>query len=198
MNSLERADLRKQQAMAILNELQLIEKWNAVGNCFIVGAVAYDLIVEPDIDLETFCEAPNPSDIMSELSLLTLNKNVVELKYRDYTGTDFNGHYFKLIYQAEEIEWNIDMWLFSNKRKGALSKDLVPFMKENLTEDTRKAILDIKEALLQLNEEFSSIFIYQAVLEFGVRNIDSFLQWAKHHNTTVPFHWKPKSFAMDS
>ncbi|MFS0883034.1 hypothetical protein [Metabacillus niabensis] len=34
MNSLERAALRKQQAMEILNELQLIEKWNAVGNCF--------------------------------------------------------------------------------------------------------------------------------------------------------------------
>lgn len=64
-------------------------------------------------------------------------------------------------------------------------------MKENLTVDTRKAILDIKEALRLLNEEYSSIFIYQAVREFDIRNIDSFLQWAKYHNITVPFHWEP-------
>lgn len=82
---------------------------------------------------------------------------------------------------------------YSQINEGALSRDLVPFMKENLTEDTRKAILDIKEALLLLNKEYSSIFIYQAVLEFGVRNIDGFLQWANNHNTTVPFNWRPKS-----
>lgn len=49
---------------------------------------------------------------MSKLASLTLNKNVTEIKYKDYTRSNFNGHYFKLIYQAEETEWNIDMWLF--------------------------------------------------------------------------------------
>lgn len=47
-------------------------------------------------------------------------------------------------------------------------------MKENLTEDTRKAILNIKEALLQLDEKYSSIFIYQAVVEFGIKNYMTF------------------------
>ena len=65
-------------------------------------------------------------------------------------------------------------------------------MKDNLTDETRKAILDIKEALLKLNENYSSIFIYQAVLEFGIRHIDDFLEWAKNHSTSVPFHWQPK------
>ena len=192
MNSLERAAKKKVQAEKILNELNLIEKWETVGNCFLVGATAYDLIVTPDIDLETFSERPNPQTIMTELALLTQNTNVIELKYRDYTRTDFNGHYFKLIYQAEEMEWNIDMWLFSSDRSGALSRDLVPFMKDNVTEEARIAILDIKEALLELNENYASIFIYQAVLEFGVRHIDGFLEWAKNHNTTIPFHWQPK------
>lgn len=192
MRSLERAAKRKLQAEKILNELKLIERWDTIGNCFLVGAAAYDLIVIPDIDLETFSDLPNPQIIMSDLALLTQNKNVIELKYRDYTSTDFNGHYFKLIYKADKTEWNIDMWLFSSERSGALSRDLVPFMKENLTEESRMAILDIKEALLKLNENYSSIFIYQAVLEFGIRHIDDFLEWAKNHNTTVPFHWQPK------
>lgn len=192
MNSLTRAAKRKIQAEKILNELKLIERWGTVGECFIVGATAYDLIVTPDIDIETFSESPNPQIIMTELALLTQNKNVIELKYRDYTNTDFNGHYFKLIYKDDETEWNIDMWLFSSERSGALSRDLVPFMKAHLTEESREAILDIKEALLKLDEKYASIFIYQAVLEFGVRDIDGFLEWAKNHNTNVPFHWQPK------
>lgn len=48
----------------------------------------------------------------------------------------------------------------------AIPKDLVPFMKENLTVVTRKAILAIKEALLHFPTQYTSIFIYQAV--FGI------------------------------
>lgn len=64
-------------------------------------------------------------------------------------------------------------------------------MKENLTAETREAMLDIKEALLHLPIQYASIFIYQAVLEFGIRHVDEFLRWTKYHNTTVPFYWQP-------
>lgn len=45
--------------------------------------------------------------------------------------------------------------------------------------------------MLHLPIPYASIFIYQAVLEFGIRHVDEFLQWTKHHSTTVPFHWQP-------
>lgn len=124
-----------------------MEKRNEIGACFIVGATAYDLIVKPDIDLETFCEEIKPEIIMQELAVLLANPNVIELKYRDYSKSDFNGHYFKLVYQAQEVQWTID------------------------TTETRKIILDIKEALIEKEQDFSSIFIYQAVLEFSVKNV---------------------------
>lgn len=192
MNSLNRALHKKQQATKIIKELQLIEKWSKVGDCFIVGATAYNLIVTPDIDLETFCDEINPQLIMQELAVLVANPNVIELKYHDFSKTDFNGHYFKLIYQELGIEWTIDMWLFSNNREGALSRDLVPFMKRHLTNETREIILDIKEALIDRNKDVSSIFIYQAVLEFGIKNVDDFLLWTTTNNISIPFHWKPK------
>lgn len=152
MNSLKRAFHKKQQAENILRELQLIEKWNEIGDCFVVGATAYDLIVTPDIDLETFCEEINPARIMKELAVLLANPNVLELNYHDYSKSDFNGHYFKLVYQVQEVHWTIDMWLFSNNREGALSRDIVPFMKETLTTETREIILEIKEALMKKNK----------------------------------------------
>lgn len=197
MNSLKRAFHKKQQAEKILRELQLIEKWNEIGDCFVVGATAYDLIVTPDIDLETFCEEINPARIMKELAVLLGNPNVLELKYYDYSKSDFNGHYFKLVYQVQEVHWTIDMWLFSNNREGALSRDIVPFMKETLTMETREIILDIKEALMKKKQDFSSVFIYQAVLEFGVNNVNDFLEWTITHNTKVPYHWRPKSMYLN-
>lgn len=197
MTSLNRAFLNKQQAEKILKELQLIEKWNEIGDCFVVGATAYDLIVKPDIDLETFCEEIKPEIIMQELAVLLANPNVIEFKYRDYSKSEFNGHYFKLVYQAQEVQWTIDMWLFSINREGALSRDIVPFMKNYLTTGTREIILDIKEALIEKEQDFSSVFIYQAVLEFGVKNVDEFIIWSTTHNTTVPYHWRPKAIVSD-
>ncbi|WP_148113928.1 hypothetical protein, partial [Candidatus Kurthia intestinigallinarum] len=167
MSSLQRALHKKQQAKKIIQELQLIEKWSKIGTCHLVGAAAYDLIVSPDIDFETFCDEIHPDRIMQELAPLVANPNVMELKYHDYSKTDFNGHYFKLVYKEQDTEWTIDMWLFSTNKEGALSRDMVPLMKRLLTNSSRKIILDIKEALIERSLQFPSIFIYQAVLEYG-------------------------------
>ncbi len=192
VNSLERANKRKTRAMQILDELQLIQKWSTVGDCYLVGATAYNLIVSPDIDMETFSEELNPDKIMKELASLINNKNVLELKFKNYLDSDFQGFYFKIIYLDNQEEWNIDMWLFSNERQGALSKDLVPLMKKALSDTTRQAILEIKEALLQENLIYSSVYIYQAVLDYGVSNVTDFLAWTKNHNTNGLIPWKPQ------
>ncbi len=193
MNSLDRANRKKGRALKILDELQLMQRWSTIGTCFVVGATAYDLIVSPDIDMETFSDELIPEKVMMALAPLVDNQNVVELKYKNYMDSDYQGYYFKIIYLANQEEWNIDMWLFSNGRQGALSKDLVPFMKKALTETSRKAILDIKEALLETNLSYSSIFIYQAVIEFGIRNVNEFLEWTKNHATNLLIDWTPNS-----
>ena len=59
-------------------------------------------------------------------------------KYRDYTSSDYNG----TALASEGI------WVKYGYGVIAIPKDLVPFMKENLTVATSKAILAIKEALL--------------------------------------------------
>lgn len=54
MNSLDRAMQRKQQAERVLTDLQLIQKWRTVGDCFVVGAAAYNLMVAPILTLKHF------------------------------------------------------------------------------------------------------------------------------------------------
>ncbi|MFJ3386798.1 MULTISPECIES: hypothetical protein [unclassified Lysinibacillus] len=96
MELLERASKRKETAMLILEELELLEKWNTIGQAYVVGATVYDLLVDQDIDIETFFVCPNAAEAMSILADLTGNPKVLELKYCNYLETPSHGYYFKI------------------------------------------------------------------------------------------------------
>ncbi|KOP69741.1 hypothetical protein AMS59_22775 [Lysinibacillus sp. FJAT-14745] len=194
MELLKRAQERKETASLILEELELLEKWNTIGQAYVVGATAYDLLVDQDIDIETFCVRPNAAEAMSILANLTGNPKVIELKYRNYLETPFNGYYFKIQYEHAPLEiWNIDMWLFSETRKGPLSRDLVSLMNDSLTIESRKYILNIKEELLKKSIALPSIYVYEAVLDYDIRCIDDFLYWMEKQDVGNQSHWRPSN-----
>ncbi|MBG9479598.1 hypothetical protein ABE60_19135 [Lysinibacillus sphaericus] len=189
---LERAQKRKETAMLILEKLKLLEKWNTIGQAYVVGATAYDLLVDYDIDIETFCVQPNAAEAMTILADLTSNPKVLELKYRNYLKTPFNGIYFKIQYEQMPSEiWNIDMWLFSETRDGPLSRDLVPLMNDSLTNESRKFILTIKEELLKKSLVLPSIYVYEAVLDFDIQCTADFLDWMEQQDVNIQTNWRP-------
>ncbi|MGE7947166.1 hypothetical protein [Lysinibacillus sp. NPDC093688] len=192
MELLERAQKRKETALLILEELELIEKWNTIGEAYVVGATAYDLLVDQDIDIETFCVRPNAAEAMTILSDLTSNPKVLELKYRNYLETPFNGIYFKIQYEQMPSEiWNIDMWLFSETRNGPLSRDLVSLMNDSLTNESRKYILNIKEELLKKSITLPSIYVYEAVLDYDIQCTENFLNWMEQQDVDIQTNWRP-------
>ncbi|MGY3188831.1 hypothetical protein [Lysinibacillus sp. TE18511] len=196
MEILKRAQERKETALTILNELALLEKWNKIGQAYVVGATAYDLLVDQDIDIETFSVSPNPAEAMTILSDLTNHPKVLELKYRNYFETAYHGYYFKIQYQHTPSDiWNIDMWLFSETRNGPLSRDLVSLMNDSLTIDRRKCILKIKEDLLQKTLILPSIYVYQAVLDHNIRDTETFLQWMEQQDINNQTNWRPSKKA---
>jgi len=184
--------MRKESAIHILEELELLEKWNTIGQAYVVGATAYDLLVDHDIDIETFCVRPNAAEAMSILSDLTNNPKVLELKYRNFLETPFNGFYFKIQYEQMPSEiWNIDMWLFSETRNGPLSRDLVSIMNESLTMESRKYILNIKEELLKRSIVLPSIYVYEAVLDYDIQCTEDFLDWMEQQDVDIQTNWRP-------
>lgn len=192
MELLERAQKRKETAILILEELELLEKWNTIGQAYVVGATAYDLLVDPDIDIETFCSRPNAAEAMMILSDLTNNPKVLELKFRNYLETPFKGYYFKLQYEHAPSEiWNIDMWLFSETRNGPLSRDLVSLMNDSLTIESRRYILTIKEQLLKKSLVLPSIYVYEAVLDYDITCTEDFLNWMEQQDVDIQTNWRP-------
>lgn len=195
MEVLERARHKKRVAEGILDELELLQKWSKVGVPHLVGAAAYDLIVSPDIDIETFCADPRPDEAMALFSELAGHPNVIEIKYRNYLDSPFNGLYFKLLYNSDDTIWNIDMWMFASSRKGVLSRDLVADMTHSLTKETRALILLIKEDLIERTVTYPSIFIYQAVIDGHVRSVSEFQTWIQHQDTARLTTWRPSNRA---
>ncbi|OEH93813.1 hypothetical protein [Bacillus solimangrovi] len=193
MDILERATQRKKLALEILEKLNLLERWAAIGETYLVGAAAYDLIVSHDIDIETFSEAPNVHKVFELLTSLSSDPNVVQIKYHNYMDSPFNGLYFKLLYRDSQLNvWNIDMWLFSNDHKGPQSKNLVQDMLQTLTDDMKISILLIKEELVRKDIKYSSIYIYQAVIDYNIRTTEEFFDWVKTKEMNKLTTWKPK------
>jgi hypothetical protein len=176
---IQRAIERKKIALGILNELDLIEKWGEVGEVHLVGATAYNLMVNHDIDIETFCNIPSPENVFKVLGDLATHRGVVEIKFHNYLNSPFKGLYSRLTYRYPDNDegtlWNVDMWLFSSNHTGPLSRDLVRFMNKVITDKSRKSILDIKEHLVRLDFNYPSVFIYRAVLVEGIEGINQFL-----------------------
>lgn len=63
---LQRAEQRRQTAEAILRDLDLMSRWRRFGRPVLVGALAIDVAVAPDIDMEIYC----PESAVCALALL--------------------------------------------------------------------------------------------------------------------------------
>jgi hypothetical protein len=190
-----RATNRLQTAQQILARLQLMERWRAFGNPVLVGAAAYGLVVALDIDMEIFCDEPKIEDGFEVLRACAIHPQVQKARFANELNGPDQGLYWQLRYQDDNGQaWKIDMWSMRHDHPGPTSAALVEPMKQALTDETRQAILQIKEqALLDPTLQCGSIHIYRAVLDDGIRDIGEFKAWLGQNQTTGLTTWKPKA-----
>lgn len=190
-----RAQNRLKVAQSILAQLQLVERWSAFGSPIIVGAAAYGLVVAPDIDIEIFCNRPKIEDGFEVLRACALHPRVLKARFANKLNEPDMGLYWQLRYQHEDgEEWKIDMWSMAYDHPGPTSTSLVEPMKQTLTDETRRTILELKEqALLDPLLQCGSIYIYRAVLDDGIRSLEQLKTWLEHNQTDELITWKPRA-----
>lgn len=189
---IRRAEERFVQSMAILDELRLLERWGKAGAPCIVGAASYGLQVAPDIDLEVFCERPTVEAGFGVLAQLATHPCVTKARFANELNGPDEGLYFQLRYRHPGgEEWKLDMWLLAHAHPGPLSRDMVTPMRRALTDETREAILAIKEEILTGRLGYHSIDIYRAVLDGGARSLPEFLAWRERVRPAGLTTWKP-------
>lgn len=173
-----RQDQRRQRALQILAQLDLIQHWSAYGQAVLVGAVAHSLVVAPDIDVEIYCPSePRLEDGFAILLDCARLPQVRAVRFANHLDEVDQGYYWSLRYRADaDTIWKVDMWSVRYDHFGPTGRELVEPLQRVLTTETRTAILAIKEHLIADPAlKCPSIYVYQAVLRDGVRTPDEFL-----------------------
>ena len=191
---LHRAEERRRRASDVIKTLGLIERWSRYGKPVIVGAVKTGLVVALDIDMEIYSDDPRIEhgfEVMSELAVLP---GVWKIRFSNELENPDQGLYWQIRYRDEVGDvWKIDSWLIDfNHPHAHWAEKCADAIQKVLANQTRRAILEIKEALLG-EPEVRGIDIYRAVLEGGVRCPDELVQWMAEHKPSGITRWRPSA-----
>jgi hypothetical protein len=189
-----RAEKRRERALDIIEELNLLQRWSRYGSPVIVGAIRYGLVVAPDIDVEIYCDEPRIEhgfDVMSEVARVP---GVWKVRFANELEGPDQGLYWQVRYRNPEGDvWKVDSWLLRHDHPHAhWAEKFADAMQKALTDETRRAILEIKEALLG-EAGIRGIDIYRAVLEGGVRDVSGFRHWIEEHKPCGIMLWLPSA-----
>jgi hypothetical protein len=184
---------RQEAAGQLLNDLQLLSRWQAHGQPVLCGALAYGLLVAPDVDLEV----NGPPDIDAGFALVRRwahHPRIRQVRFANELDTPHQGLYWQLRVHHHGQLWKIDMWLLAPDHPGPRSQDLIGPLRQALTDTTRCTILRIKEALIARNPgPHDSLGLYRAVLQDDIVTLEEFDAWQASHSSTALSAWRPHS-----
>jgi hypothetical protein len=176
------------EAEFVVGDLGLPALLGEVGQVHRVGSSRLGLMVWRDIDVTVVCPRLDEGSVTGIGARLGIHPDVREVLFRKEAGrfnlspTYPDGLYLRLSYrQPERQEWNLDIWFVDEPDR---QPDLahVQWLPARLTDESRDAILLIKEAWAHRPEYRSSVSsydIYTAVLDHGVTTVDGFAGWLR-------------------
>jgi hypothetical protein len=179
--------LRRQCALqaevpSILEELDIVKLLRPHGTPLQMGSSSLGLMVWPDIDMCVSCPGLAIEHALETMRPIYSHPMVKRVQYLNEVG-QFNSsgevhdrYYFAIYYHgANDIEWKIDISFWNAVEDHP--EPVQDAVAKNLTEETRLAILWIKDIWHRLptyQTEVFSVDIYDAVLEHGVRTPSEF------------------------
>ena len=182
----------QQEARAVLADLRLIACLEGVGRPMPVGSFVTGLMAWPDIDINIVCRDPRPGPIADAMRPLFDHPALRRVSYHNLFGA-FNatgnardeGFYWGIYYYADGDPanplWKVDCWFLpEGAPRGEL--DLIHRLERELTDETRLAILWIKDAWHtkpSYRDTVLSVDVYDAVLDHGVRTPAGFAAYLR-------------------
>jgi hypothetical protein len=178
------------EARQVIGDLNLLGVLGRVGSVRLIGSYVTGLIVWRDLDLQVLSPGLSAARAWEVVQPLAAHSRVHEVRFLDQAGANsFSGdprdgrHYFQLHYRTiRSDDWKLDVsfWLSGEPRENEVAYQENLARRLNL--GARLAILWIKGLWVESPErrdraygrEVSSVDIYDAVLEHGVRTPEEF------------------------
>lgn len=191
VNPLDYQDQLQKEAQEVLKELDLLPLLSKYGIPKIIGSMDLGLMTRRDIDIEvifkdfgkrelnqivqTILEKPLPRIDLTIMD--NSDKKNVEIPRGFFLWIKYSGNSELInIYNNKSIAWPIDCWFL--KEEDAEAGNATREIKEKLTSENRKIILEIKSSLMNNPDykgKFSGLDIYRAVLDKNIKTKEEFL-----------------------
>ncbi len=181
----------KKEADRILQEYGLLQKLAEIGQPHIVGSYRMDMMAWNDLDIDVENDGMS-MEMLYDLTayiLTTFQPTWYEAKEeRTGDGKTVWFHGFETLVTGQL--WNVDIWFFDKETIWDAEK-YCDRIAERTSQRQKDNIVAIKKELIARGlysfEQYRSVDVYQAVLEYDVKNTEEFLR-AYHENTGN--HWR--------
>ena len=194
MNDIELiAQNNLEKALQVIEKSNVRQAWESIGaEVHQVGSMAMGLLMKHrDIDFHIYTEKLDVAESFDVIKKICADPAVTRMEYRNLADTEEACLEFHVWYMLDEEEWQIDMiQILKGSQFDGFFEHVAQKIKEDLTPETRKAILELKY-LTPDDEHIMGIEYYQAVIADGIRSYPEFIQWRKNHSANGIVTWCP-------
>jgi len=181
---LEQAAALRGEADDLLHQEGLLALLQSYGPAAVIGSYTLDLMTWPDLDLSV--RLPDALDVSTFFAIgnrIVTTFHVAKMSYSNHfvrTDVPFDRGLFwgiRLLYRGRT--WKLDLWGYGEEGYRA-SGERFERLRKRLEQADRMAILRIKDVMCREENyrlEVSSLQIYEAVLEDGVKTVEGFRSW---------------------
>jgi hypothetical protein len=142
--------------------------------------------------MEIFCDNPTIDQGFKILKTCAHNPRCQATRFSNQMDAPDQGYYWQVRYQQPNGHlWKIDMWSVRLDHPGPTNRDMIVPIRRALSNEKRKTILALKEAIINDPEiTCPSIYLYQAVLADGVQEVQDLLIWLSNRDTSGINDWR--------
>ncbi len=191
---LAKSNQMREKALRIVKDTKLLEIWQGIGaEINQVGSLAMDLMMKHrDIDFHIYTDPFKLSDSFKAIARLAEYPRIRSISYTNLFDEEDKCVEWHATYLDEDgEEWVIDMiHILKDSEFTGYFERVAQKISENLTEDTRAFILEIKNSIPE-EKKVMGIRIYRAAIEGGVRDLDGFYKWEQEHPVDGKELWMP-------
>ncbi len=163
MDLLQFSKKQKIKATKLIKETNILKILKQVGEPSIFGSYEYDLMYDPDIDINVKCKNPRESSLKA-LELFIKERNFQKYQYGDFIKFKREerpfGYIVCLQKKIKKTNWEIEIWFFSKEKKDYLKN-------KKITKNQKIKILNEKHKRTigkNSKHDLSSHQIYKKIL----------------------------------
>ena len=191
-----RAQERRQEASALLDDLAVMEGLGTLGRAVLVGSVRHGLVVLPDIDIEVAVPELWPGIGFEVVGQIARHETVTRVSYANRIA-DRGWVTWDVDVSGPSMAWTLEIYLGGpDDPYAGWSERLAGAFDATLDDEQRAAILAIKEAH-SADEGYRSIDVYRAVCDAGIRTESDYADWLVDNRAEGLVDWVPRAFARD-